>query len=205
MILSTNFVAERERSECVAWRRFPRGEQIFIFYGARPNCELLVHNGFVPAHNEHDSIALRLGVSRADPLFERRCALLVRLALPAAGEFTLRAGADPVDSSLRAFLRVFSMNAEQLEDWLDREDCSELELEQCQVDSDVETRAWTFLAARVRLLLQAYPSTLEEDELLLTSRGISSCRRLAVQQRVAEKTLLRSTLDFTQQQLSSAQ
>jgi hypothetical protein len=114
-------VAEHDRSECVAWRRFSCGEQLFIFYGARPNCELLVHNGFVPDHNEHDAIALRLGVSRADQLYERRCALLARLALPAAGEFAIRAGSDPIDPALRAFLRVFSMNAGMISFMLNNE------------------------------------------------------------------------------------
>ena len=107
--LSTDFDTEKDRSECVAWRRFSAGEQIFIFYGARPNCEFLVHNGFVPPENEYDTLALRLGISHADPLGARKKALLDVLGLPFSGEFLLCAGAEPVDSKLRTFLRVFSM------------------------------------------------------------------------------------------------
>lgn len=107
--MSTDFDTEKDRSECVAWRRFSAGEQIFIFYGARPNCEFLVHNGFVPAENEYDTLALRLGISHADPLGARKRALLDALGLQHSGEFLLCAGAEPVDAKLRTFLRVFSM------------------------------------------------------------------------------------------------
>jgi len=103
-------VPEKDRSECLAWRRFGAGEQIFIFYGARPNCEFLVHNGFVPALNEHNTLAVRLGISRADPLGDKKRTLLAALNLPNSGEFLLRAGPEPVDLKLTTFLRIFSMN-----------------------------------------------------------------------------------------------
>jgi protein-histidine N-methyltransferase len=102
-------VPEKDRSECLAWRRFGQGEQIFIFYGARPNSEFLVHNGFVPEINEHDTLAVRLGISHADPLGDKKKNLLNTLALPCSGEFLLYAGPEPVDAKLRTFLRIFSM------------------------------------------------------------------------------------------------
>lgn len=36
--------------------------QIFIFYGARSNAELLVNNGFVYTENSHDRLAMKLGL-----------------------------------------------------------------------------------------------------------------------------------------------
>lgn len=93
----------------MAWRDFNAGEQVFIFYGARSNADLLVHNGFVHTGNEHDSVKLRLGVSKSDPLQRLRSQLLNKLGLPTAADFTLRCGSEPVDEKLLAFLRVFSM------------------------------------------------------------------------------------------------
>lgn len=104
-------MAERDRCECMAWRPFKQGEQIFIFYGVRPNCELFLHNGFVMPNNPHDTMAIRLGVSKADPLNEKRVSLLARLGLPSSGEFLLLADTNPVHPALLAFLRIFSMNA----------------------------------------------------------------------------------------------
>ncbi|XP_059484830.1 actin-histidine N-methyltransferase [Neocloeon triangulifer] len=199
--LSTDFVPEKDRSECLAWRSFPKGEQIFIFYGARPNAEFLVHNGFVPSDNSHDTLAIRLGISHADPLGDKKRTLLNTLALPCSGEFLLHAGPEPVDAKLRAFLRVFSMT-DELDHWLSKQDGGkDLEYVDCALDTNLESRAWTFLKTRVTLLLASYSTSLQEDEILLQSRGINPYKRLAVQQRLAEKKILHSTLNYAQQRL----
>lgn len=36
--------------------------QVLIFYGPRSNAELLLHNGFVFDANEHDRLAIRIGI-----------------------------------------------------------------------------------------------------------------------------------------------
>lgn len=36
--------------------------QVMIFYGPRSNAELLLHNGFVFDANEHDRLAIRIGM-----------------------------------------------------------------------------------------------------------------------------------------------
>ena len=107
--LSTDFNPELDCTECKACRDFQSGEQIFIFYGARTNSELFVHNGFVYPDNEHDGLRLRLGVSRDDPLQAERMKLLGQLSIPASGDFMLKCGPEPVDGNLLAFLRVFNM------------------------------------------------------------------------------------------------
>ncbi|KAG6450200.1 hypothetical protein O3G_MSEX006446 [Manduca sexta] len=43
--ITTDFNQEQNRGECYALREFQPGEQIFIFYGARPNADLFLHNG----------------------------------------------------------------------------------------------------------------------------------------------------------------
>lgn len=98
-----------DRSECVAWRNFSAGEQVFIFYGARSNADLLVHNGFVYPENIHDSYRLWLGVAKSDPLYSLRTKLLDSLDLPKAANFSLLKGSQPVDGMLLGFLRVFCM------------------------------------------------------------------------------------------------
>ncbi|CAB3360281.1 Hypothetical predicted protein [Cloeon dipterum] len=183
--LSTDFLPEKDHSECLAWRRFSRGEQIFIFY-----------------ENLHDTLAVRLGISHADPLGDKKRALLNTLVLPCSGEFLLHAGPEPVDAKFRAFLRIFSMSEEQLDHWLAKQEGSkDLEHNDCALDSELESKAWTFLKTRVTLLLASYNSSLQDDELLLQSRSINSYKRLAVQQRAAEKKILHETLIYAQQKL----
>jgi len=47
-----------------------------MFYGPRPNSELLVHSGFVMSGNPHDYMLLKLGVGKNDPLKAQKETLL---------------------------------------------------------------------------------------------------------------------------------
>ncbi|XP_067011373.2 actin-histidine N-methyltransferase [Anabrus simplex] len=198
--LTTDFNVSQQRSECMAVRPFRAGEQVFIFYGPRTNSELLVHNGFVYPDNKHDALPIRLGVSRADPLQPLRAKLLARLGLPTTGDFLLKSGTDPVDGRLLAFLRIFSMGQEHLEHWLESERASDLVYIDCALETEVETRTWTFLQTRIKLLLSAYPTTLEVDKELLTSTSVASpCQRLAIQMRISEKLIFKRALEYVEQ------
>lgn len=44
-VLSTDYNPLKKRIECSAWKNIKKNEQVYIYYGHRPNCDLLVHNG----------------------------------------------------------------------------------------------------------------------------------------------------------------
>ncbi|XP_046664621.1 actin-histidine N-methyltransferase [Homalodisca vitripennis] len=195
--ISTDYSLGTDRSECLAWRDFNAGEQVFIFYGARSNADLLVHNGFVYPDNLHDSFRVRLGVAKSDPLATERGRVLARLALPTAADFVLLRGPQPVEGQLLAFLRIFSMQQEHLEHWAESDKVSDLTYTDCSLDTQVETKAWTFLMARIKLLQSLYPTTLQDD-LKIVTEDMSECRKLAIQLRIAEKSILQSALEYIQ-------
>lgn len=60
--------------------------------------------------NVHDSVRIRLGIAKSDPLSGARGKVLASLGLPAAADFVLLRGPQPVEGQLLAFLRVFSMH-----------------------------------------------------------------------------------------------
>ncbi|KAL1138435.1 hypothetical protein AAG570_008499 [Ranatra chinensis] len=159
--MSTDFVRASERSECYAYRDFAAGEQVFISYSLRPNSEFFLHDGFVYPENVNDSLKLMLGVSRSDPLFEKRSSLLDKLALPISGEFLLMAKPRPIHGGLLAFLRVFCMSEEHLDKWLESDQRLDLNYPDRAVDPGVDSKVWTFLMTRIKLLFAAYPTTLE--------------------------------------------
>ncbi|XP_075233927.1 SET domain containing 3 [Lycorma delicatula] len=199
--LSTDFNLNADRSECMAWRDFNAGEQVFILYGARSNADLLVHNGFIYPGNEHDSVKLRLGISKSDTLQPLRTQLLAKLGLPTAADFTLRCGSEPVDERLLAFLRVFSMGQDHLNHWLQREQCTDLMYPDCALETEVEVKMWNFLLTRIKLLLSSYPTTLEADIELLKEHKTTMpiCQQLLIQLRIAEKQILSSAMEYVQQ------
>ncbi|XP_069688824.1 actin-histidine N-methyltransferase [Periplaneta americana] len=201
--LSTDFSAERDRSECLACRDYQSGEQIFIFYGPRTNSELFVHNGFVYPDNEHDGLRLKLGVSRDDPLQPERAQLLNRLGIPANGDFMLKRGPDPVDGRLLAFLRVFNMGPEHLKHWLSSDHSSDLVYPDCALETEVESKMWKFLLTRIYLLQRSYTTMLEEDYELLRHPGLTPCFRLAIQLRITEKKLLTAAEEYVKQRIKT--
>ncbi|XP_014681916.1 PREDICTED: histone-lysine N-methyltransferase setd3-like [Priapulus caudatus] len=79
--ISTDFNPERNCSECYALQHFKKGEQVFIFYGARTNTLFLIHSGFVCKNNLYDTVPVKLGISKSDPLFYEKCILLTRLEI----------------------------------------------------------------------------------------------------------------------------
>lgn len=58
----------------------------------------------------HDGYWLRLGISKADKLYEKRLTLLEKINVPAHGEFWIKTGSEPFEAQLIAFLRIFNMN-----------------------------------------------------------------------------------------------
>ena len=62
------------------------------------------------ADNQSDSIVIKLGVSKNDPLYDDKSKLLAYLGLPATGSFSLVPGQHPISPGLLAFTRVFCMD-----------------------------------------------------------------------------------------------
>lgn len=198
--LTTDYNVEADQSEYYSCRDFSQNEQVFMSYGARPNSDLFLHNGFVHVNNMHDGIRLKLGVSKSDPLAESRQALLREIAVPHSGEFLLTPG--PVDGKLLAFLRVFNMEKDHLEHWILNDSRFDLLHPDCAVDTSIERKMWQFLATRIKLLLAAYPTALQDDEKLVESKKeMAPCMKLAVLQRLTEKRILTKVLAYVDDHL----
>jgi len=193
--ISTDYNPQLDRSECLAFKNFKAGEQLFIFYGARTNADFFIHNGFVFEDNENDLYWIRLGISKSDPLQEKRKELLNKLGIWSMAEFSIKKGPRPVDGRLLAFLRVFSMDADHLDKWIQSEKSSDLQYPDCALETSLELKSWTFLRARLNLLLSSYKTKIEEDRNLLNDEGVSGNTQLAIKMRLTEKSILGECLE----------
>ena len=209
--ISTDFDELLDGTICMASRNFIKGEQFTIYYGNRSNADFLVHNGFVDstagtseADDEQkdkslhsNSMVLRLGISRNDPLAQKKYEILDQLSIPRTrGHFTLTNEEKPFDNVLLAFLRVISMTKDDIDklsnddhsstqkvmDDTDKND-TETNLEGTQMEyvdkvrellNDTQTlnpnldeKIRKYLETRCTLLLRSYPTTLEKDLELL--------------------------------------
>ncbi|XP_030745557.1 actin-histidine N-methyltransferase [Sitophilus oryzae] len=199
--ISTDYNPQLDRSESLAFRDFKAGEQLFIFYGPRTNSDFFIHNGFVYNENENDLYWIRLGISKSDPLQEKRKELLNKLGIWSTAEFSIKKGPRPVDGRLLAFLRVFNMDADQLEHWLESDKSSDLQYQECGLETSLELKSWAFLKARLNLLLSSYKTTLEEDQKLLSAKKIGNNMRTAIKMRLCEKTILRDCLNYVDEMI----
>ena len=81
--ITTGYDLAEDSCKSLAVKDFKAGEQVCIFYGERSNADLLVHNGFVFEDNIHDKVGIQLGVSKSDPLFQKKEKLLSILRMTA--------------------------------------------------------------------------------------------------------------------------
>ncbi|XP_018333535.1 histone-lysine N-methyltransferase setd3 [Agrilus planipennis] len=199
--ITTDYNPELRRSECFALKDFKQNDQIFIFYGARNNADLFIHNGFVYEDNIHDGYWLKLGISKNDPLRGKRIQLLEKLSINTF-DFLIRKGPEPIDGDLLAFLRVFSMDNDTLENYLKVDGkVDSLKLRECKFDSNLQTKCWEFLQTRLKLLLSAYKYSSDENTQLVNGTQMSENMQLSIRMREIEKHLLRNVLTYVEQQL----
>ncbi|XP_015033392.2 actin-histidine N-methyltransferase [Drosophila willistoni] len=165
--ITSFYDSNAHQMECTAQEFCKAGNQFFIYYGDRPNADLLVHNGFVDPNNNKDFVNIRLGLSPTDGLAEKRSRLLDRLNIEHKGEFRVLPAPEYISGQLLAFVRVFNMSSDQLDHW-----CSDLERAvdllhiDCALETDLETRTWQYFHQRFKLLLGVLEATLREaDEL----------------------------------------
>ena len=93
--------------ECIAMKKFESGDDVTIFYGMRPNSELLLFSGFVQPNNEYDTYAIPLPLRRSDPLHPLKKRVLEKAKVAIYPK--LRNDADPL-----------APNDSDVEEWIAR-------------------------------------------------------------------------------------
>ncbi|XP_055680235.1 actin-histidine N-methyltransferase [Lutzomyia longipalpis] len=201
--ITTVYNPETECIESSLLRKCQRGEQIFIFYGPRSNADFLMHNGFVYAKNEHDTVPIRLGLSSMDQLVNERTDLLKKLNIVVSGELNLLPAPKFISPELLGFVRVFNMNKEQLDHWLASDKATDLLHADCALDTALEMKTWKFLETRLTLLLRTFPTTLEDDLAMQNGSKLGHIRGILLQFRIGEKQILHDALEYVQQRVKS--
>ncbi|KAM7349606.1 SET domain containing 3 [Cochliomyia hominivorax] len=204
--ITSFFNVETQEMESKAQEDFKKGEQVFIYYGDRSNAELMTYNGFLNPQNPKDSVSIKLGLSASDPLFAKRNELLQLLNIPKNSELKVLPPPNHISPKLLGFVRVFNMNAEQLDHWIMSERAMDLLHIDCALETELESKTWQYLQIRLMLLLRAFPTSLEDDEKLfqgLKAGDIEPKRNyiqmMILEYRILEKRILAAALDYAKQ------
>lgn len=200
-IINTQFNDETKQIESFCLNNFEVGEEITMAYGNRCNQDFLIHNGFVYPENENKELYIKLSLSKADELYDDRTKLLNKLSVPPTGNFQV---SPEFSNELIAFVRVFNMNKEQLSEWIDAENTKDLLKLDLPLDVTFQKKVIQFLLVRIKILIKAFPTTLEEDVLML-QENLSKIKHMLVQYRILEKNILYQVLSNLEEQIKQFQ
>jgi len=198
--ITTTYNDKKDQVECLAMRSFKEGEQATICYGSRGNSDLLIHNGFLITDNPFDKVKIPFGISPKDPLYHKKLQLLSKFELKASHYFTIAAmhGTIPPSPHLIAFLRIFHMEAADLEHWLQRDPKYLGLLQEVYAYNEIpverDVRMWKFLENRINLLLMTQFKMAEYDESKLSPRT-----HLSIQLKQEERKVLEQCVGFCRQ------
>ena len=203
--ISIDYNPETRCCECFTPWPVKMGEEITIFYGSRPTSELVLYNGFFIDENPHDYLSLKLGISKGDPLYDIRNALLVRLG--GSGSFPLYCTPNPVREPLRAFLQTFCGTEEEIRSLLSLRDEELVEAlkQESLISKETKKKCLDFLKNRCTLLLKVSPSTNEKDDDLCRSKTLSEAGKLAILLRKNERRLLNDAVSYLSKELEQFQ
>ncbi|XP_031572761.1 actin-histidine N-methyltransferase-like [Actinia tenebrosa] len=209
--IETGFDTKDESCKSFAIRPFAKGDQIFIFYGKRNNADLLFHNGFVYPDNEHDFVNIHLGVSRSDRLYAMKAQIMAMVGMDASAHpYPVLRGDDPISPQLRAFLRIFSMDDDELKIRLFNPEkkkilpLSDLPNPDVVISEKNELKSWHYLCMRLNLILSQYKTTIEEDEKELESTEQNINAKNCLLLRITERRILDQALESVSSKLEEA-
>jgi len=196
--ITTYFHAERDASESFTIAPVKAGSQIFIFYGPRPNSELVLFSGFMVDSNPHDSILLNVSSLlpvEGDPISAIRSLFRTQRKLDKT-ELVLSLN-DFESCELVIWLRIFVMEKSDAEFALRNPSA-------CVWSPSCEKKALELLLRLIDEKMSLYPSFHQDEEDLKISQDSSRLyvEKLCVRLRISEKRLLKAIYSKSQELLN---
>jgi len=181
------------------FNNFVPNEPVYDNYGHLGNDQLLLHYGFVIAdYNLHDILPFEFTVDTENQKYSK-LDILAKCGLKL--ENFLRA--ESISPKLLHAMRISTLDNNQLEAFysqrfLENADNSHVQFDWQPLSDENERNTLEILSTMISQLLGQYPTTIEEDEMILKSDNISIFKRIAVVYRLQQKKILANTLNYIQ-------
>lgn len=99
---------------------------------------------------------------------------------------------------------MFTFLSEHLDHWLASDRSNDLLHVDCALETALEMKIWTFLKIRLTILLKAFTTTIDEDEVIVDAHRkgqnkLGHNKALVIQFRLTEKRILRDALEYVEQ------
>ena len=158
-------ISRNEEVAVYSDRSYKKFEQVFINYGEKGNADLLLLYGFALDRNPFNSVDISVGLSKEDPLYDKKKRFLDSSGRGAESvRFPLQGTRYP--SELIDFLRLLLVESEDLGMTpLDKMDFNE------PISPSLERRVLQGLVAICESYLEKYPTTIVEDDKLINDKN----------------------------------
>ncbi|MBA0572112.1 hypothetical protein Golob_002473 [Gossypium lobatum] len=179
--------------ELVVDRPYKAGEPIVVWCGPQPNSKLLINYGFVDDDNSYDRLVVEAALNTEDPQYQDKRLVVQRNGKLSVQAFPVYAGKEKeAVSDMLPYLRLGYVS--------DRSEMQSVLSSQgpvCPVSSCMERAVLDQLADYFKRRLAGYPTTLNEDESLLSDPNLNPKKRVATQLVRLEKKILHACLQAT--------
>ncbi|CAK4068851.1 unnamed protein product [Aphanomyces euteiches] len=176
------------------------GSQVFINYGALPNHKLLTLYGFVLASNPFDSVELWAPMGEDAPYYNRKIKLMEGHGLAEHAQAPFELHGDSVNDDLLAYLRIQRLDVADLSSVVVETPNFAFE----PVHDENEKDTLTALIYALQQMLEAFPTSVEEDEEALSNAQDSddeSHELMALRLRFSDKRILHAQIEMLQEML----
>lgn len=197
----TTFATDKG-SRCQAMSDFKAGNQVFMYYGDRPNTQLLSHNGFViedGSNSPHDMLVIKPppipSSSSEDGSVDNRFRVIKETTLwmpPSGLGYFISGNGDP-SPGLIGLLRALMMTDDEIDAYL--ADSKHPDLKETVLNEENEKKARRKLAEICIRALAKYPTTIGDDKTFLGTgefAKLSPVARAITIEVIFEKLMLRA-------------
>lgn len=174
-------------------RPYKAGESIVVWCGPQPNSKLLINYGFVDEDNSYDRLVVEAALNTEDPQYQDKRMVAQRNGKLSVQVFHVRAGREKeAIADMLPYLRLGYVS-----------DTSEMQYvissqgPICAVSPCMERAVLDQLVDYFEARLAGYPTTLSEDEAMLTDSNLHPKKRVATQLVRMEKKMLNACLQVT--------
>eukprot|EP00889_Picochlorum_renovo_P002438 jgi/Picre1/29468/NNA_004856.t1 len=168
-------------------REYAPGDPVYAWCGPQPNSKLLINYGVVDPINPYDKMPMTITIPNDDPLFRAKRNRLADAGLATSQAFQLSAHS-PVPEHLLAYLRLtFATTEEEVAAVVFDNQDAVISMENEQV-------ALSALMAHLQKRLDAYRTSIEEDDDIISNPSSTARQVVAASLLRAEKSILFGTL-----------
>ncbi|CAL0299167.1 unnamed protein product [Lupinus luteus] len=185
--------------ELVVDRPYKAGDPIVVWCGPQPNSKLLINYGFVDEDNSNDRLVVEAALNTEDPQYQDK-----RLVAQRNGKLSIQVFHVNVAKEREAVLDMLPyLRLGFVSDPSEMQSVISSQGPVCPISPCMERAVLDQLADYFNTRLAGYPTTLAEDESMLTDGNLNPKKRVATQLVRLEKKMLhaclQATIDFINQ------